>query len=85
MNGLRFIMVLTWMGWLMLSQAHVASGEPFRPADDRQVLERVRFNATNPVTREIRALRSNLAKNPRNLESAVRFVHSLHRIEPIGR
>ena len=73
MNGSRFIMVLTWMGWLMLSQAHVASGEPFRPSDDRQVLERVRFNATNPVTREIRALRSNLAKNPRHLESAVRL------------
>lgn len=66
-------MVLTWLTWLMVSQALVASGEPFRPSDDRQVLERLSFNATNPVTREIRALRSNLAKNPRNLESAVRL------------
>ncbi|HEX8750472.1 MAG TPA: hypothetical protein VF732_05100, partial [Nitrospira sp.] len=66
-------MVLTWLTWLMVSQALVASGEPFRPSDDRQVLERLSFNATNPVTREIRALRSHLAKNPRNLESAVRL------------
>jgi predicted Zn-dependent protease len=71
MKGLQFIMVLTWLSWLLVSNALVASGEPFRPADDRLVLERLIFNPTDPVAREIRALRSNLAKNPRNLESAV--------------
>jgi tetratricopeptide (TPR) repeat protein len=71
MNGSRFIMVLAWMGWLMFCQTLVASGEPFRPTDDRLVLERLSFNPTNPVAREIRALRSSLAKNPRHLESAV--------------
>ena len=64
-------MVLTWLSWLLVSQALVASGEPFRPADDRLVLERLTFNPTDPVAREIRALRSSLAKNPRHLESAV--------------
>ena len=73
MNGLQFIMVLTWLSWLLVSNALVASGEPFRPADDRLVIERLIFNPTDPVAREIRALRSNLAKNPRNLESAVHW------------
>ena len=73
MIGSRFLIVLMLGGWLMLSQALVVSGEPFRPSDDRQVLERLSFNATNPVAGEIMALRRNLAKNPRNLESAVRL------------
>ena len=71
MNGSRLITVLTWLSWLLVSQTLVASGEPFRPADDRLVLERLSFNPTNSVAREIRALRSNLAKNPRHLESAI--------------
>lgn len=71
MIGTRFIMVLTWLTWLMVSQALVAWGEPFRPTDDGLVLERLRFNPADPVAREIRALRSNLTKNPRHLESAV--------------
>ena len=71
MNRSRLIMVLTWMGWHMLSQTLVASGQPFHPADDEQVLERLSFNPTDPVAREIRALRRNLAKNPHHLESAV--------------
>lgn len=71
MNGSRFIMVLTWLSWLLVSQALVASGEPFRPADDGLVLERLSLNPTDPVARGIRALRNNLAKNPRHLDSAV--------------
>ena len=74
MNGSRPIMVLLWLSWLMGSQAPVASGEPFRPTDDRLVLERLSFNPTDSVAREIRALRSNLARNPRHLESAVHLV-----------
>src|SRR5262245_34576661 len=71
MKGSRSIMVLTWLSWLMVSQALVASGEAFRPTEDGLVLERLSFNPTDTVAREIRALRSNLVKNPRHLESAV--------------
>lgn len=70
MIGSRFITVLILWG-LMSSQVLVASGEPFRPSDDRHVLERLSFNATDPVAREIRALRSHLAKNSSHLESAI--------------
>jgi len=70
MIGSRFITVLI-LGGLMSSQVLVASGEPVRHSDDRQILERLTFNATDPVAREIRALRSHLAKNSGHLESAV--------------
>lgn len=73
MTGSRFITVLVLGCWLMLTQPLAASGEPFRPSDDRQVLERLSFNATNPVARELRTLRSHLAKNPGDLESAVQL------------
>jgi predicted Zn-dependent protease len=71
MVGSPFITVLAWLGWIMLSQTLVASAEPFRPVDDRQVLEQLSFNAADPVAREIRALRSNLAKNSRDLNFAL--------------
>src|SRR5262245_34355498 len=73
MSGPRFITVLTWLMWLLVSQALVVSGEPFRPPDDRLVLERLSVNPTDSIAREIRAMRSNLAKNPRHLDSAVRL------------
>ena len=71
MNGSQFFIVLTWLSWLLMSQSLVALAEPFRPTDDKLVLERLGFNPTDPVAREMRALRSNLVKNPRHLESAV--------------
>jgi tetratricopeptide (TPR) repeat protein len=51
----------------------MSSAEPYRPADEEQVLERLSFKATDPTTREIRTLRNNLLKEPRNLKLAVQL------------
>jgi len=62
-------MLLLW--FRLLIQHSVASAEPYRPTDDTQVLERLSFKATDPVARELDTLRTDLRRNPRNLESAV--------------
>ncbi|MBS0150044.1 MAG: hypothetical protein JSR31_03825 [Nitrospira sp.] len=41
--------------------------------DDTQVLERLSFKGTDPVTRELAALRTALRNNPHNLDTAVRL------------
>jgi predicted Zn-dependent protease len=73
MIRLRSLTVLIVLGWFMLSLADRASSEPYRPTDDTQVLERLTFKASDPVARELAALRTNLRRNPRNLESAVQL------------
>jgi predicted Zn-dependent protease len=57
----------------MLSQIGIAYSEPYRPTDDAQILERLSFNAADPVARELDSLRTDLRQNPRNLESAVKL------------
>ncbi len=57
----------------MLCLADRASSEPYRPTDDTHVLERLTFNTSDPVARELATLRSNLHQNPCNLELAVRL------------
>ena len=73
MNRSRFIALLTLLGWLTLGQSKFVSAEPYRPANDAQVLERLSFKATDPAAREIRALRNNLANDPHNLELAAQL------------
>ncbi|MDF0676444.1 MAG: hypothetical protein P0120_19245 [Nitrospira sp.] len=65
--------VITVLGWFTLSQIGIASPEPYQPTDDAQVLERLTFKASDPVVRELEALRIDLRRNPRHLESAVKL------------
>lgn len=44
---------------------------PYLPASDAQVLERLPFAATDPVARELRALREELARQPQRIDLAV--------------
>jgi len=56
-----------------MSEVPSAYPDPYRPIDDTQVLERLRFKATDPAAREIESLRADLRNNPRHLESAVKL------------
>ncbi len=58
----------------------VAVAAPFQPADDSVVLERLPFRASDPVQRELRLLREQLAENPRNEEVALRAARSYYRL-----
>lgn len=69
----RWLMVLMVLGWSTMSEVPSAYPEPYRPIDDTQVLERLRFKATDPAAREIESLRADLRNNPRHLESAVKL------------
>lgn len=71
MNGIRTVSGLIAIGWLALSQAPIAAGEPFLPQQDNQVLEQLTVKATDPVARETRALRANLLHDPQNVDAAV--------------
>lgn len=73
MIAFRSLIVLAMLGWFMLSLAGIASSEPYFPTDDAQVLERLSFNASDPVSRELATLRTDLGRHPRNLESAVKL------------
>ena len=55
----------------MVLTLEVANSEPFIPTNDRQVLERLRAEPPDPITREIRHLRKKLTDCPYNLQSAV--------------
>ena len=69
----RWLMVLMVLGWSTMSEVPSAYPDPYRPIDDTQVLERLRFKATDPAAREIESLRADLRNNPRHLESAVKL------------
>jgi tetratricopeptide (TPR) repeat protein len=71
MNGLRTLGWLMAIGCLALSQPYITFGEPFLPHRDEQVLERLTVKATDPVAREIRALRAGLLHDPQNIDVAV--------------
>ena len=73
MIAFRSLIVLAVLGWFMLSLAGIASSEPYFPTDDAQVLERLSFKASDPVSRELATLRTDLGRHPRNLESAVKL------------
>ena len=65
------IVVMMLLDLTLLSQHRVVSAEPYRPTDEAQILERLSFKASAPATRELDKLRTDLRRNPRNLESAV--------------
>src|SRR6476661_4229262 len=50
-----------------------ATAAPYIPTNDGQVLERLPFKPNDPVARELGQLRSELQRNPRNLDVAVRL------------
>ncbi len=69
----QLLTVTSIIGWFVLSQADIASPEPYRPTDDTQVLERLSFKSSDPVARELDGLRTDIRRNPRNLDSAVKL------------
>jgi tetratricopeptide (TPR) repeat protein len=69
----RLLTIISVIGGFMLSQVGTAYPEPYRPTDDRQILQRLSFKTSDPVAREIDNLRTDLKRNPRNLESAVKL------------
>jgi cytochrome c-type biogenesis protein CcmH/NrfG len=70
---IRFFTVVSVIGWFMLSEVGAAYPEPYQPTKDAQVLQRLSFRASDPVARELDSLRTNLRRNPRDLESAVKL------------
>ena len=69
----RMFLVLLVLGWSTMNHIDPAYSEPYRPTDDRQVLERLSFKPSDPVARELHNLRTDLRRNPRNLDSAVQL------------
>ena len=69
----RLFTVVSVIGWFVLSEAGASYSEPYRPTDDMQVLQRLSFKASEPVARELDSLRTDLRRNSRNLESAVKL------------
>ncbi len=57
----------------MLNQVSFAFSEPYRPTDDAQIIERLSVRASDPITRELDTLRTNLRRNPHHLASAVKL------------
>ncbi len=47
----RLLTVVSVVGWFVLSQVGAAYPEPYRPTDDRQVLQRLSFKASDPGAR----------------------------------
>ena len=70
---IRLFTVVSMVGWFVLSEVGAAYPEPYQPTEDAQVLQRLSFRASDPVARELDSLRTNLRRNPRNLESAVKL------------
>jgi predicted Zn-dependent protease len=77
MNRIRTLGSLITTGWFALSIPSLTSGEPFLPQQDAQVLERLTVKATDPVAREIRALRASLLREPQNTDVAVALATKL--------
>lgn len=69
----RLFTVVSVVGWFMVGQVAATYPEPYRPTDDRQVLQRLSFKTSDPVSREIDRLHTDLRRNPRDLESAVKL------------
>jgi tetratricopeptide (TPR) repeat protein len=69
----RLFTIVSVVGWLVLSDVDAAYPEPYRPTDDRQVLQQLSFKASDPGARDLDGLRANLRRNPFDLESAVKL------------
>jgi len=75
----RSFIMLTLLGWFILSLVNTASAEPYRPTDDTQILERLSVKASDRLARELTTLRADLQRNPLNSASAVKL--AAHYIE----
>jgi hypothetical protein len=63
-----------WLGALALAScASVAHSAPYIPKDDSVVLEHLPVRPNDPVARELRELRAQLAADPRNRAVAIRL------------
>jgi tetratricopeptide (TPR) repeat protein len=69
----HFFTVVSVIGWVILIEVGASYPEPYRPANDAQILQRLSIKASDPVAREFDSLRSDLRRNPRNLEGAVKL------------
>lgn len=58
---------------VLLFSAGQLVAAPFIPKDDGEVLERLPTKAGDPVVRELRKMREELTRNPRNLDLAIRL------------
>ncbi|MBC7944149.1 MAG: tetratricopeptide repeat protein [Burkholderiales bacterium] len=56
---------------LAASLINASKAAPFTPKYDAQIVETLRAQAANPAARELRAMRTELRKNPQNLELAL--------------
>ena len=66
--------VTEWLGALALAAlAAAAHAAPYIPKDDSVVLEHLPVRPSDPVGRELRQLRAELAANPRNRAVAIRL------------
>jgi len=77
MNGVRTLGWFIAIGWLALSTPSITPGEPFLPQQDAEVLERLSVKSTDPVAREIKALRASLLYDPQNMDVAVSLATKL--------
>jgi predicted Zn-dependent protease len=77
MIGIRILSWLIATGSLTFSAPSMTSGEPFLPQKNEQVLEHLTVKATDPVAREIRALRASLSRDPQNVDAAVSLATKL--------
>jgi len=57
----------------IISLAAAAQAAPYVPTEDAIVLERLAVRPGDPVARDLRRLRAELARDPRNLEVALRL------------
>ena len=58
---------------LLFSGVFSVWAAPYIPADDATVLDRLPIKASDPAGRELRQLRSDLAANPRDADTAIRL------------
>lgn len=68
---LRFSLVL--VGLILFNYLHAVGAAPYVPDNDARVLERLPFKPNDPVACEMAQMRSELQRNPKNMEIAVRL------------
>jgi hypothetical protein len=77
MSTIRTYTIGTVTDWLralaLASLAIAAHAAPYVPSDDSRVLEHLPVRPSDPVARELRTLRADLAADPRNRAIAIRL------------
>ncbi len=64
----------------LASLAAAVQAAPYAPKDDATVLERLPVRPGDPVARELRRLRAELARDPQNLETALRLAERYYEL-----